>query len=217
MTPPREFLRGRGSVLDPFMDVKTFWSTADWASAIASLPSPGPLPTRTVLVSREPVAHVLRRELIRSGQGNALAGTRFLPLAAAAAEVLREAGTLFAAGEESLRPARILTLFRGSSLTLAQFPLELLRSTPGWDDAFARTISDLEAAALRPADLEAPGASDPRPSAFATSRRSGALSTSPPAPPGRSSASSRKRPPLWRSIRPSGPSPAPCSAARAAT
>ena len=123
------------------------------------MPSPGPLPCRTVLVLREAVAHVLRRELIRSGQGNALAGTRFLPPAAAAVEVLREAGIQFAAGEESLRPTRILVLFR-SDLPLAHFPLELLRATPGWDDAFARTISDLEAAGLRPADLETSGSSD---------------------------------------------------------
>jgi PD-(D/E)XK nuclease superfamily len=138
------------------MDVKTFWSTADWASAIARMPSPGPLPTRTVLVPREPVAHTLRRELIRSGLGKALAGTRFLPVAAGAVEVLREAGTVFTPGEESLRAARMLGLFR-AGLELTHFPLELLRSTPGWDDAFARTISDLEAAGLRAEDLKSKG------------------------------------------------------------
>ncbi len=140
------------------MDVRTFWSTADWAATIADMPSPGPLPCRTALVPREAVAHVLRRELIRSGRGTALAGTRFLPPSAAAAEVLREAEIRFQGGEESLRSARILTLFR-SPLTLGHFPLDLLRSTPGWDGAFARTISDLEAAGLRPPDLETAGSS----------------------------------------------------------
>src|SRR5450755_2711986 len=107
------------------MNVKTFWSVSDWASAIAAMPSPGPLPTRTVLVPREAVAHVLRRELIRSGQGNALAGTRFLPPAAAAAEVLREAGIPFAAGEESLRTTRILSRCAAAP-TRRHFPSGLL-------------------------------------------------------------------------------------------
>ena len=141
------------------MDVKVFWNIRDWADAVAQMPAQGPLPCRTVLVPREPVAHVLRRELIRSDQSKALAGTRFLPPAAAAIEILHEAGVDFKSGEESLRPARILALFR-SGLTLSEFPLDLLRSTPGWDEAFARTISALEDAGLRPADLEGSGSPD---------------------------------------------------------
>jgi len=138
------------------MQVEIFWDIRDWARAVARMPVRGPLPCRTVLVPREAIAHVLRRELIRSGQGKALAGTRFLPPAAAAVEVLHEAGTVFKLGEESPRPARILALFR-SGLVLAEFPLELLQSTPGWDEAFASTISALEEAGLRPADLEGSG------------------------------------------------------------
>jgi RecB family exonuclease len=138
------------------MHAKVFWNIRDWAHAVAQLPAQGPLPCRTVLVPSEAVAHVLRRELIRSDQSKALAGTRFLPPAAAAIEVLHEAGVVFEAGEESLRSVRILSLFR-AGLTLSEFPLDLLRSTPGWDEAFARTISALEEAGLRPADLEGSG------------------------------------------------------------
>lgn len=53
------------------------------------MPVQGPLPCRTVLVPRERVAHVLRRELIRSKRPDALAGTRFVQTAFAAVDVLR--------------------------------------------------------------------------------------------------------------------------------
>ncbi len=142
------------------MDAKVFWNIRDWADAVAQMPVQGPLPCRTVLVPRERVAHVLRRELIRSRRHDALAGTRFLPTAFAAIEVLRSSGSAFEVGEEALRAARLLVLFR-SDLRLGHFKLDLVRSNPGWDEAFAHTISDLEGAGLRPADLESPGASAP--------------------------------------------------------
>ena len=59
------------------MTPAVIWSARHWADAIAALPTEGALPTRTVLVPREAVAHSLRRELIRSGQAAALVGTRF--------------------------------------------------------------------------------------------------------------------------------------------
>src|SRR6266542_51867 len=121
------------------------------------MPVQGPLPCRTVLVPRERVAHVLRRELIRAQRPEVLAGTRFVPTASTAIEVLRLAGRAFEPGEEALRAARLLVLFR-SDLPIGHFRLDLLRSNPGWDEAFARTISDLEGAGLRPADLEFAGA-----------------------------------------------------------
>jgi hypothetical protein len=43
------------------MDHKIFWNIGDWSSAVAAMPTRGPLPCRTVLVPRERVAHVLRR------------------------------------------------------------------------------------------------------------------------------------------------------------
>jgi RecB family exonuclease len=136
------------------MNVKIFWSTRDWADVIAALPVDGPLPCRTVLVPRERVAHALRRELIRSDQAQALAGTRFVPTATAAIEVLRQAGVAVSPGEEALRRARLAGLLK-VGIPLAHFPIDLLRTKLGWDEAFARTISDLEAAGLTPEDLEA--------------------------------------------------------------
>ena len=136
------------------MLLKALWTSCDWAEAVGTLPVQGCLPCRTVLIPRELVAHVLRRELIRAGQGDALAGTRFVLAPAAAVEVLRGAGIPFETGEEELRAARLQVLFR-SDFRLAHFSLDLLRSKPGWNNAFARTISDLEGAGFRPADLEA--------------------------------------------------------------
>jgi hypothetical protein len=105
------------------------------------------------------VAHALRRELIRTGHPDALAGTRFMAPAAAAAAVLDAAGIHHRAGEEHLRTARLRALFL-TDLPLAHFNPGLLRSRPGWDEAFAHTIGDLERAGLEPEDVErvdAPG------------------------------------------------------------
>lgn len=138
------------------MSIKVFWNTRDWIEAIAELPVDGPLASRTVLVPNERVAHSLRRELVRAGHPNALAGTRFLTPDIAAAEVLCGEGITFRAEEEALRKARLLALFRGG-LPLEHFSLDLLRSKPGWDEAFALTVSDLEGTGLKPEDLEGPG------------------------------------------------------------
>jgi hypothetical protein len=62
-------------------------------------------------------------------------------------------GAEFTPGEDALRAVRVLAVLQ-LPLPLRHFPLELLRSAPGWDAAFARTISDLEAALLRPEDLD---------------------------------------------------------------
>jgi hypothetical protein len=124
----------------------------DWAAAIIALPAEGPLPQRTVLVPSERHAHALRRELLRRCEARVLAGTRFVSPAAAAAAVLEAAGVPHTAGEEALRPARLLRLFR-EDLSLEHLDLDLLRSTPGWDEALASATGDLEAAGLAPADL----------------------------------------------------------------
>lgn len=141
------------------MIIKILWTSRDWAAAVAQMPVQGSLPCRTVLVPRGRVAHVLRRKLIRAGRSDALAGTRFVLAPAAAVEVLRAADLFFKPGEDALRTARLSALFR-SDLRLIHFSLDLLRSTPGWDEAFAHSISDLEGAALRPEDLEAAGTSE---------------------------------------------------------
>ena len=136
------------------MTHQVVWTARDWCLAIDRLPAEGPLPCRTVLVPRERVAHALRRELVRLGLGPSLAGTRFVTPLAAAIEVLGLAGIDAGPGEESLRPARLSTVFR-RDLRLAYFPADLLRSRPGWHEAFARTIGDLEGAGFQPADLAA--------------------------------------------------------------
>src|SRR5262245_6715303 len=129
------------------------WSTAELVAAVSALPAPGPLPCRTMLVPHERLAHALRRDLIRTGHPQALAGTRFITPAAAAVAVLTAAGATFRPGEERLRTARLRALFQ-TPLTLQHFSQELLRSRPGWDEAFAHTIGDLERAGRVPEDLE---------------------------------------------------------------
>jgi hypothetical protein len=134
------------------MKVLVLDGPASIADAVASLPAMGPLPARTVLVPSERHAHALRRALARSGRSATLAGTRFVGSLTAAIEVLRASGVPFSEGEDALRPARLLALFR-EDLRLEHFDLPLLRTTRGWDGAFASAIGDLEAAGLSPVDL----------------------------------------------------------------
>jgi RecB family exonuclease len=140
------------------MQVKVVWTSRDWVDAVAQLPVLDPLPCRTVLVRRERVAHALRCDLLRNGLGSVLAGTRFVPFGAAVTEVLHNTGARFQMGEEDLRAARLSVLFH-SQLRLRHFSRDLLRTKPGWEEAFARTISDLESAGLCPDDLDVPGRS----------------------------------------------------------
>ena len=139
------------------MEVKIVWNLRDWAEAVVQLPVEGELPCRTVLGPGAAIAHVLRRELIRNGQQHALAGTRFVSPRIVAMEVLRGAGFEFQSGEEALRETRLAALFR-SNPTLRHFPIDLLRSTPGWEAAFAQSVSDLEGAGLRPEEVVAESA-----------------------------------------------------------
>jgi hypothetical protein len=124
----------------------------DWATAVAALPAIGPLPIRTVLVPSERHAHALRRALLRDGKASALAGTRFVGPATLAEEIVRSARINIRLGEGSLRAARLQTLL-STDLPLEYYDLHLLRSTPGWPEAFARAIGDLESAGVRSAKL----------------------------------------------------------------
>lgn len=119
------------------------------ATILGSLPSDGPLPTRTVIVRSEAAAHVLRRELVEQGHPRALVGTRFVDLAGASVQVLTDADVEHREGEERLRPARVRAALRSTKLRY----FEGVRGINGWDTAFARTIDDLEAAALNPSDV----------------------------------------------------------------
>src|ERR1022692_1238323 len=136
--------------------VEASWvrDTRAWADAIVALPVPGLLPARVVLVPSERVAHALRRELLRMARPDILPGTLFLSAVAGGAVVLRGAGFASRLSEEGLRAVRLARLFAGDVLCLKHFPIDLLRTAQGWDDAFARTIGELERAGLIAADLE---------------------------------------------------------------
>src|SRR6478609_5082696 len=116
-------------------DVAASWvrDSRAWARAVVDLPTTGPLPSRTVLVPSERVAHSLRRELLRMGRPDVLPGTLFLSAVAAAQGVLREVGTSFRLGEEDLRPVRLARLFGREDLGLKHFPVDLLGTAQGWD------------------------------------------------------------------------------------
>jgi RecB family exonuclease len=127
-------------------------SISDWADAVARLQASGRLPVRTVIVPTERHAHGLRRALVTSGRASALAGTRFVGHLTLAHEVLAAGGLRRRPGEEGLRAARLLSIFAASPL-LERFDLGLLRDTPGWPEAFAAAISDLEGTGLSPGRL----------------------------------------------------------------
>ena len=176
------------------------WTLREWARAIADLPATPPLPTRTVLIPREAVAHTLRRELIRAGLGAALAGTRFVPELAAAAAVLRSAGVDFDPEEEERRDARLLALFR-AGLVLEHFSLELLRTRPGWDEALPRRSQTSKGSAFA---RRTSRVSENRSHGFGTSPGSGAPSMIPRADRGRPIASTPRRPASWSETRACG-------------
>ncbi|MBI5487728.1 MAG: PD-(D/E)XK nuclease family protein [Deltaproteobacteria bacterium] len=125
--------------------VHVLWSTANWARAVAALPLEPPLPEATVIVPNERAAHALRRELCRLGLADRLPGVRFVSPFTAARETLLAAGVTFTAGEESLRPLRVRGLLRRERRMRYFDPVQL-RTRPGWDEAFARTITELEGA-----------------------------------------------------------------------
>jgi len=132
-------------------------SPADWADAVAALPATGTLPVRTVVMPSERHAHAVRRALVASGHVSALAGTRFVGPTTLAHEVLAAGGLRLRPGEEGLRSARLVSIL-ATALQLEHFDLSLVRGTPGWPEAFAAAISDLEGAALSPGRLPATSA-----------------------------------------------------------
>ncbi|MDI7269578.1 MAG: PD-(D/E)XK nuclease family protein, partial [Myxococcota bacterium] len=119
---------------------------------LAELPIEGPLPAATVIIPDERAAHALRRELLRLGHGRLLVGTRFVSSFTLARETLAAAGVEFAGGEEDLRPLRLRALFARKP-RLGYFDPEQLHAMPGWDEALARTIAEMEAGGLTPEDL----------------------------------------------------------------
>lgn len=134
------------------------WSTSDWARVILELPVERPAPTRTVLVPHARVIPSLQRELVRLGRADGLVGTHFVPVTEAAAAVLQAAGVPFALGEEAKREARLAALFRGE-LRLERLDPAELRAGRRWEEAFARTLRELEAEGVSPRDLAMRGVS----------------------------------------------------------
>ncbi len=135
-------------------------SPADWVDAVAALaarPSADRLPVRTVLVPSERHAHGLRAALVGTGRAAALAGTRLVGPATLAGELVAAAGLPLRPGEEGLRSARLAAILAGP-LRLEHFDPGLLGGTPGWPEAFAAAISDLEGAGFSPDLLPASSA-----------------------------------------------------------
>jgi RecB family exonuclease len=129
-------------------------SLADWLDAIVGLPAPGPLPRRTVIVPGESVAHALRRELCELGRKDVLVGTRFADPVTLAKEVLQQAGLPATPHEDTLRVVRVRTVL-GSGVRLRYFQPQRIRAGLGWDRAIARTVTNLERAAVTPGQLRA--------------------------------------------------------------
>jgi CRISPR/Cas system-associated exonuclease Cas4 (RecB family) len=131
--------------------VQVIWTLEDWARAIIELPCAGEVPDRTVFVPNERVAHALRRALIELGAPSALVGTRFLTLVQLAREQLTAAGELASIDERGLGPALVQHTF--GDLAFERFRRDDLLELAGWDEAFARTIGELDGALLDPAAM----------------------------------------------------------------
>lgn len=132
--------------------MRVAWNIAETAQVVASLYSRSErLPVRTVVVPNGRVAHAIRRELVWTGEARALNGTRFVLAESLAADTLEDAGVDFVEGEDAQRPFRVSALLEeeSSRISLESLDIRLLRQAPGWNDAIARTISDLEAAGFR--------------------------------------------------------------------
>ncbi len=126
------------------------------AARLTALPA---TPTRrgTVLVPNEDLAHALRVHVaVDLGAPGLLQGVRFLRPQELAADLLARAGRPLAGGLGPIRWLVLHDLFDRGVLAdrLAYFVAAELRSGPGYVDAFARAIADLEAAGLTAADLE---------------------------------------------------------------
>lgn len=128
--------------------MRVLWSLEQWATAIAELPTTARLPTRTVLVPNARVAHALRRELILTARADALIGTHFITLLHLASSLLLEAGEPHAPNDGELGAYFVRDAF--GAVELRRFDRDDLEQLPGWDSAFARTLSELDGALLSP-------------------------------------------------------------------
>lgn len=123
----------------------------DWATALAALASEGGLTRRIALVPSERVAHALRRRLLERNDRAALVGTQFLTTLQLAEQILRGAGESVVVFDPKL--LSILTRDAIAATELSSLDADQLLRTPGWDDAIARTLVELEAADVEPVTL----------------------------------------------------------------
>ncbi|MFI5398113.1 MAG: PD-(D/E)XK nuclease family protein [Candidatus Binatia bacterium] len=128
-----------------------FTSPVTWiGSRLASVPKE-PIRRAVVLVAAERQAHAIRRHVcVERERPEQLAGVLFLRPVEFARELLVRAGHVRTAAWEDVRRLRVLELFESGMLagSLRYFNAEQLRSGQGYVDAFARTITDLEASGL---------------------------------------------------------------------
>ncbi len=103
-----------------------------------------PLPRRTVLVPNARIAHALRCALVARGASGALMGTSFVSARELAARLVRDAGEAFEARELELGAS--LAREALERVELAHFDRAALLALPGWDEAFAHTLRELESA-----------------------------------------------------------------------
>ena len=110
----------------------------------------------TLLLPSAALAHELRRAIaVTRGTPGLVFGVTMTRPQALAAEVLARAGRPAAPGLEPVRRLLLRDVFARRAIpSLHYFAAEELASGPGYADAFARTIADLEEAALDPEDLE---------------------------------------------------------------
>lgn len=128
--------------------LRVLWSLDDWADGICALPTDPILPLRTVVVPNERVAHALRKRLIEKEHASALVGTRFIPLAELASLILHDASDSCEASTPGLDAALVRELL--ATVPFERFRREDLLISPGWDEAFARTLSELASACVEP-------------------------------------------------------------------
>lgn len=128
-----------------------------WTDRVVSLAHAGTagLATRIVFVPRMEIATLLRQEIIRRGEDRVLVGTRFARPVEIAEEILLDRAIRFRTGEDRRRATRLASLFGNSALPLEYFDSDLLRFAPGWPEAFAETITDLEENGWTPRSLAA--------------------------------------------------------------
>ncbi len=137
------------------------WSLNEVVDRVVGLAVAGPLPIRTVVVPRLRLAQQIRVCLLERGRGDLLVGTHFTTPHSLAWGVLQRTSGAFSGAEDELRLPRLRVLY-GRGLDPAAYSRERVRSTPGWEEALARTVTDLERGGIAADDVERLGTASGR-------------------------------------------------------